>query len=139
MLVRAFLARHGRADLEVTFRFMTALLHYDWPYNVRELEACIKRALALCDGLRLDAVLLPDPIREAMIDYGKPAGAVETVTDSASVPRRGPPTEEELRNLLAQHDGNVAAVGRVLGKARMQIHRWLQKYDIDLGDYRPPP
>ena len=29
---------------------MIALLHYDWPFNVRELESCIKRAVALADG-----------------------------------------------------------------------------------------
>jgi transcriptional regulator with PAS, ATPase and Fis domain len=136
MLVRAFLSRHGRPDLTVSFRFMTALLQYDWPYNVRELEACVKRALALAEGNVLDAALLPDAVREAMSDYGKPAGSAEHVPDGAAPTRRGPPTEEELRRLLAEHDGNVAAVGRVLGKARMQIHRWLQKYNIDLGDYR---
>ncbi len=50
MLVRAFLARHGGNALSVSFPFMTALINYDWPYNVRELEACIKRSIALCDG-----------------------------------------------------------------------------------------
>lgn len=33
------------------------------------------------------------------------------------------PSAAELRALLASHQGNVAAVGRVLGKERMQIHR----------------
>lgn len=50
--------------------------------------------------------------------------------------RRGPPTEHELRELLHRHRGNVAAVGRELGKERMQIHRWLKKFNIDLGAYR---
>jgi transcriptional regulator with GAF, ATPase, and Fis domain len=30
----------------------------------------------------------------------------------------------------------VAAVGRELGKARMQIHRWMRRYGIDVDDYR---
>jgi hypothetical protein len=34
------------------------------------------------------------------------------------------------------HRGNVAAVGRVLGKERMQIHRWMKKYAIDITEYR---
>jgi transcriptional regulator of acetoin/glycerol metabolism len=55
--------------------------------------------------------------------------------DAGDVKARAP-TEEELRGLLARHKGNVAAVGRELGKERMQVHRWLKKYDIRLEDYR---
>ena len=38
--------------------------------------------------------------------------------------------------LLERHRGNIAAVGRELGKERMQVHRWLKKYAISLDDYR---
>ena len=72
MLVRAFLARHGHAEFKPTFAFMIALLHYDWPYNVRELEACIKRCVALSEGPILDHDLAPEPVRQAMSDYGAP-------------------------------------------------------------------
>ena len=50
--------------------------------------------------------------------------------------RRGAPTEEELRGLLERHRGNIAAVGRELGKERMQVDRWLKRYNIDLSQYR---
>jgi transcriptional regulator with GAF, ATPase, and Fis domain len=43
---------------------------------------------------------------------------------------------EELIALLRQHGGNVAAVARVMGKARMQVHRWLKRYELDLDDFR---
>jgi transcriptional regulator with GAF, ATPase, and Fis domain len=46
------------------------------------------------------------------------------------------PTNDELRSLLERHNGNVAAVGRELGKARMQIHRWMQRYGIEIDDFR---
>jgi transcriptional regulator of acetoin/glycerol metabolism len=41
-----------------------------------------------------------------------------------------------MRELLAAHRGNVAAVGRELGKERMQIHRWMQRYGIVVDEYR---
>ena len=44
--------------------------------------------------------------------------------------------ESELRALLASHKGNIAAVGRALGKERMQIHRWMKRYNIEVDDYR---
>jgi DNA-binding NtrC family response regulator len=136
LLLRTFLARHGRPDLDVSFLFMAALLHYDFPYNVRELEACAKRAIALAEGPLLDAPLLPEPITEVMKDYGRATSAAVESAEHGS-PRTGTPTEAELRALLATHEGNVAAVGRVLGKARMQIHRWVERYGIGLDEFRP--
>jgi transposase-like protein len=41
-----------------------------------------------------------------------------------------------LLALLAQHRGRVAAVARAMGKARMQIHRWIERYEIDLESFR---
>ena len=46
------------------------------------------------------------------------------------------PTEQELRALLVQHKGNDAAVGREFGKERMQVHRWMKKFGIDVEEYR---
>jgi transcriptional regulator with PAS, ATPase and Fis domain len=133
LLLRAFVARHGRPELLPDFQFMTALLHYDWPYNVRELEACAKRCVALAEQRTLGVGQLPDQIREDMADYGTwSVGAPPT----GAMLSKGPPTEVELRALLQRHQGNVAAVGRELGKARMQVHRWLKRYDISLDDYR---
>jgi transcriptional regulator with PAS, ATPase and Fis domain len=139
LLFRTFLERHGRPDLGVSFLFMTALLQYDFPYNVRELEACAKRAIALSEGKILDVPLLPEPLQEEMAEYGLPAGSPNDSGAHAAPPRHGTPSEAELRQLLAEHAGNVAAVGRVLGKARMQIHRWVERYSIVLDDYRTKP
>jgi sigma-54 dependent transcriptional regulator, acetoin dehydrogenase operon transcriptional activator AcoR len=135
-LVRSFLYRQGRPDLTPTFPFMTALLHYDWPYNVRELEACIKRSVALSDGPVLLPEHLPEAVTQAMEGYGKPAPSPGSLPARAPVTGADAPAEAELRALLAQHGGNVAAVGRELGKARMQIHRWMKRYAIEAEDYR---
>lgn len=132
LLFKAFLARHGHVSPEPSFRFMTALLHYDWPYNVRELEACAKRCLALARGPLLDVEHLPEHVMEDMADYGTPVWTASADADAD----RSAPSESQLRALLQQHGGNVAAVGRDLGKARMQVHRWLKRYDISLDDYR---
>ncbi|MCE7894296.1 MAG: sigma-54-dependent Fis family transcriptional regulator [Sorangiineae bacterium PRO1] len=145
MLVRAFLDRHGRQELTPSFGFMTAALQYDWPYNVRELEACIKRCVALAESTVLGDQLLPAPVIEAMEDYGdalRPGGS--TAPGSLPPPpasyeppsKSQVPTDAELRALLEQHGGNVAAVGRQLGKARMQVHRWMKRFGIHVDDFR---
>ena len=65
-----------------------------------------------------------------------PGVAVEASSPQAASSKRPAPTEIELRDLLNRHRGNVAAVGRELGKERMQVHRWLKKYGISLEEYR---
>ncbi len=162
LLCRALTERMGRTDLQLTFPFLLALVHYDWPYNVRELEACLKRAAALTDNNAVDARHLPETIKEAMADYGTRAEDAPSVPPSPlpspspspwpspfpwpspspspeqTTPRKrsAPPTEQELRDLLERDQGNVAAVGRQLGKERMQIHRWMQRYGIVVDEYR---
>jgi transcriptional regulator with PAS, ATPase and Fis domain len=138
-LTRAFMLRQGRAELVASVPFWFALLHHDWPYNVRELEAAIKRAIALASGPRLELELLPDSVREAVNDYGQPPddGAVTARDEQGEgEPSTALPAESALRELLDRHRGNVAAVGRELGKARMQIHRWMKRYGIEVDDYR---
>ncbi|HEY1695638.1 MAG TPA: sigma 54-interacting transcriptional regulator [Polyangiaceae bacterium] len=155
-LARLFVARYGRGDLTFSFSFVVALLHHDWPFNVRELESCIKRAAALTEGDVIDVAQLPDAIASLMRDYGSRSIAPPSASSEAersesrlppsfsatpSVPpvassRRPPPTETELRDLLSRHRGNIAAVGRDLGKERMQVHRWMKRYGISLEEYR---
>ncbi|HWO11530.1 MAG TPA: sigma 54-interacting transcriptional regulator [Polyangiaceae bacterium] len=132
MLLSEFFRRHGGQNLRVTFPFMLALLHYDWPYNVRELESCAKRCVVLSEGNPLAEDILTDEIAREMKGYGREFAPGEPGKEEASAPSR-----EDLVSLLERHQGNVAAVGRDLGKARMQIHRWLKRYAIDINDYRP--
>jgi transcriptional regulator with PAS, ATPase and Fis domain len=148
LLSRALIARHGHTDKEISFPLMLALLHYDWPYNVRELEACLRRAAAVTDGPVLDPRHLPDAVRSVMETYGTrlplpstpdPFMSTDPVPSPSPPAVRGravAPSEERLRELLSLHRGNVAAVGRELGKERMQIHRWMQRYGIVVEDYR---
>jgi DNA-binding NtrC family response regulator len=129
-LVRHFLEDEGWTDARVGVSFMASACHYDWPYNVRELEAAVRRAVAVAKAPELTADDLPETVREQMRDYGTaPAPPV-------AQPRQGPPTPDELRALLARHGGNVAAVAREVGRDRAQVHRWMRYAAIDPQDYR---
>jgi DNA-binding NtrC family response regulator len=132
MLVREFFQRHGGSQLRVTLPFMVALLHYDWPYNVRELESCVKRAVVLSEGKPLDESMLTEDIARDLAGYGQ----VLLAPEPGESGRDAVPSEADLIALLQRHQGNVAAVGRDLGKARMQIHRWLKRYGINLESFR---
>ena len=135
-LVRHFLAKAGRADASVSLPYMVGLAHYRWPYNVRELESAVKLSVALSEGQpELDLAHLPEPVKQCLHGHGEKRG-VEAALPPPEPARGSTPTEAALRALLERHRGNIAAVGRELGKERMQIHRWLKRYDIDIDQYR---
>jgi DNA-binding NtrC family response regulator len=160
-LVLHFLRRCGVPEREASFPFMLALAHYDWPYNVRELESAVRVGITLSGGNALDLQHLPETVRRSLEGHGAPASepgmSTPVPASSAAHTYRGPspaaaasattsrpmaprkpdaPSEDELRELLVRHQGNIAAVGRELGKERMQVHRWLRRYNIDIEDYR---
>ena len=130
LIVAELLRRHApeRRDVALARTSAFALFTHPWPQNVRELENALKVALAIGgDGpLRLDL----DPLAAAA-----PAPAAPAPVPVAATSR----TEQrcaELRRLLEEHGGNVAAVARALGKQRTQVHRWLKDYGIDADAFR---
>jgi transcriptional regulator of acetoin/glycerol metabolism len=120
-------------ELSMTVRAVRALLSYHWPLNVRELEKALELAAALAREGTIDVDHLPPPVRGAQTERPAPKST------SKAAPELSPEDEArraELVALLEQHDGNLAAVARDMGKARMQIHRWLKRYEIDPEQYR---
>ncbi|MDB4935779.1 MAG: Sigma-54 dependent response regulator [Labilithrix sp.] len=142
LLVRHFLAEAGEASRPMTFRFMVTICQHDWPFNVRELASAIRRALSVSEGGPLDASDLPDTVTASMKDYGAPAStsapqpSLPPPSTDPAKPRFQRPAPADLEALLREHRGNVAAVARVLGKDRAQIHRWMQMFGIDPDSHR---
>ncbi len=68
-----FLRLHKRPDLALSVPYLTGVLDYDFPYNVRELEALIKRGIALVQGPALEAAHLSEEIQARMASYGRRA------------------------------------------------------------------
>jgi DNA-binding NtrC family response regulator len=133
-LTRHFAAAAGRPDAPLTFRFVESLLTYDWPFNVRELEAAVRHAVVMADGEALDGRHLPSDVSASATSVD---AALPEAPESKPAPRpsTSPPTEE-LVALLTRHRGNVAAVARELGKDRAQVFRWLRYAKIDPAQFR---
>jgi sigma-54 dependent transcriptional regulator, acetoin dehydrogenase operon transcriptional activator AcoR len=133
LLIATLLARHyAAADFRITPEAAWLLFAYDWPANIRGLEQCLLRACALGDGkvirkADLPAELLDGPSRS------RPAGQSVAYAKRADV-------ELELRQLLTdrlnEHRGNVSEVARSFGKARVQIQRWLRRFNLRAEQFR---
>ncbi len=121
MLIAALLERHAKGrPLTFTHAAARALFLYDWPLNVRELERALLLAIALSSGSVIDLPHLPEAVRSMP---AAPLPAPELPVEEAQ--RR-----DELLALLREHHGNVTAVARVMGKARVQVQRWMRRYRI---------
>jgi len=139
-LVAHLLEKHGGKNVAVAAQTFAALIHYDWPYNVRELEAALRRALALMDaeGTReMDLRHLPESVQRAMEGYGDAASSPSLPPPPTSAATRAQaPEEATMRELLTRTHGNVTAIARELKKDRVQVHRWMKKYGLNPDDFR---
>ena len=111
-----------------------ALLLYNWPLNVRELEKWLAASVVLSGGHRIELEHLPGRAHCGQETSGaasqKPGSdaVLEAKQQQCELRKR-----EELLALLREHGGNISAVARALGKARPQVQRWMKRYGIGRG------
>ena len=133
LLIPALLRRAGAPPgVRFSREAARALFRWSWPHNVRELEKALALAVALAGDGRIELAHLPEVVRTA--PEPRPdqmvGRAVRPLSD-ADVSRR-----TELIELLRAHHGNVSAVARQLGVARMQIQRWCRRFHLDPASFR---
>jgi transcriptional regulator with PAS, ATPase and Fis domain len=122
LLAAAVLAR-GLGEAAHAIRFereaARALFLHRWPLNVRELEQALRAAAALASDRRIALGHLPEPVRGR-----RPAGQADLAL------------RDQLVRLLGENAGNVSAVARAMGKARVQVRRWCRRLGIDPDSFR---
>jgi DNA-binding NtrC family response regulator len=129
--------RHKAPELLDRVSFTTdaarALYRHNWPLNIRELEKCLTAALVLSAGDPIDISHLPDWARSLPTPpRPAPPPPPENRAFSAAALRQ----REELVALLKEHRGNISSIARAMGKARMQVQRWLKRFGLDPQSYR---
>ena len=123
--VLAALIPAGRPSVQLALDAMRAIVRHDWPGNIRELEKCLETALALAGDGPIELSHLPAAVRAVTV---RPPAAALSAGDQA--------LRDELIALLQRHRGNISAVARHLGKARMQVQRWIRRFRIDPDQFR---
>lgn len=122
-LARFFLTRQAQqyrkpvAQLDADA--MQALMQYNWPGNIRELEHTIERAVLLAHGDTIG----PEDLNLRSPVQGAPTTQLEEMTLD----------EVErllIRKALARHDGNVTRAADALGLSRSALYRRLQQHGL---------
>ncbi|TKC96378.1 AAA family ATPase [Polyangium fumosum] len=137
ILVRDLLRRSkvpGASELGFTIQAGKWLLSQPWSLNIRELSQVLGVAAVLADGPLIERAHLVErslgplaPPSEESVVAPEPEEERETAPDAL----RG-----RIVALLEKHRGNVSGVARDMGKSRVQIHRWIQRFSIDADAYR---
>jgi transcriptional regulator with PAS, ATPase and Fis domain len=109
-------AREGRRPLTLSRDAVKALLDYEFPGNVRELENLLEGAAALVSG---------DAIEAADLQFGIAGGVAAghgTPGKAAGVSLRHVEADH-IRRILAQVKGNKSRAAKLLGVSRRTLYR----------------
>lgn len=141
-LARFFLARIGEQpglrELGITDGALSLLAAYDWPGNVRQLQAVLFRAAVFCDGDALTSEDFPQLLN--ILGSGPAMAAGNPMQESAGVMlytadgNLRPLDEIEadvIRLAIGLYRGRMTEVARRLGIGRSTLYRKLGELGID--------
>jgi DNA-binding NtrC family response regulator len=122
-LIEHFLALYGAGRVTgCAPAVWDALLAYDYPGNVRQLQHIVQRAVAIAQGPILE---LGDMSEEVLVPRGTPAVAEGTVAAARERAER-----DMIVATLARHHGEISSAARELQVSRTTMWRLMKKHGI---------
>jgi DNA-binding NtrC family response regulator len=119
--LRAFAEKNGKTVRGLTREARDALLRYDYPGNIRELENLIERAVVLTRDDVIGVEDLPLTLEAAAPESGEKAGLLAAVE---GLERR------MIREALAKADGTQTRAAELLGISERVLRYKLRKYGL---------
>jgi sigma-54 dependent transcriptional regulator, acetoin dehydrogenase operon transcriptional activator AcoR len=133
LIMAALLRRHfPEREIELAANAARALLVYQWPLNVRELERCLQAAVVQAGDRPVELQHLP-PAVAASLSERAPSPGPALPLDLPEPDRR---RREQIVDALRAEGGNVTAAARRMDKARVQLQRWIKRYRIDRSEFQ---
>ncbi len=145
ILIAHFLERHGSRH-KLTAEVADAMMSYDWPGNIRELENCVQHLVAINSGPLLHVSDLPSSIQNHLVLKKAHFMAVgATAVAFAHAPEPGQPSpaplcpirplsEVEKHAILQALDftkGDRLMAAHLLGIGRTTLYRKLKEYHME--------
>jgi transcriptional regulator with PAS, ATPase and Fis domain len=136
LLVRTFLRdfarRYKRDTPALTDDAYLAVEQYDWPGNVREMQAVLERAVLLARGGMIAAADLELPCGPAPDARG--GGMKHAKARAIQTFERG-----YLQEVLSRCAGNISLAARIARKERRSFQRLLRKHNLTGAEFRVLP
>jgi len=125
LLVDHFIGRFNRLHNKniccVTNEVTAALLAYDYPGNVRELENIIEHCFVLCEGEIIEAKHLPSSVRPVLKTESAEGSEPATIKQMEII---------LITQSLRRNNGNKTAAAKQLGIDKSTLFRKMKAFDI---------
>lgn len=129
--VRMYAQRYRREAPTVADDVFDAVERYDWPGNVREMQAVFERAVLLARNGVITAADLDVPsVTRASADMPGMTSAKERAIHNFE--------RRYLHDVLARCEGNVTLAARIAHKERRTFQRLLRKHNLNGAAFRLP-
>ena len=148
----------GKCVAYVSRRALEALMAYDWPGNLRELNHAIESAVMMSEDDRIDLELLPESVLAAGRESASPnrfervtgglmelgalrnSEAIEVPEAPAMSYRLHEAIKAALVRALREANGNCHVAAKLLGISRYTVYRMMTRYGLgQVRNYRDDP
>jgi transcriptional regulator with AAA-type ATPase domain len=131
LLIQSYINRFchetGKRMQGITVKAMSALLNYDYPGNLAELENIARQLVYLSPaGKPVDVNLLPDRVRSGSISTAR----VDTSSDLDLERLVGSCEQSAIREALRRTHGNKSQAARTLGLSRNGLAIKMERYGL---------
>jgi two-component system response regulator HydG len=141
VLAQRFLERLGtqsKRDVKgMSAAVAQKLLAYPWPGNVRQLQNCIERAVAVARNKEIALEDLPDDVRDYQPSKVDLVG-VDTTEAITALPTMDEIERRYIRQVLGAVAGNKTLAAQILGFDRRTLYRKLDRMNESASSARPP-
>jgi transcriptional regulator with GAF, ATPase, and Fis domain len=155
LLAQKFLSDYAKAAKRIPPRIdpdaRLAMLQYQWPGNVREVENAMRRALVFCNGDVITLEHLPPELSQGQSGSGgshAASNSVGPITIPDDIPLTKDGFESAKRNAILEVErrfltraltaagGNLSRVSRETGLNRAVLYDMLKRLDVDPAVFR---
>jgi len=127
LLVAHFLEKYKAGAKRISAEAMEALIRYQWPGNIRELENTIERIVILSHGDEIGPADLPAEVRAGLASAGRVSGGF-------LLPEEGVDLEEVeldlVRQALDRSGGSVPKAAKLVGLTAKTLEARMQRLGL---------